>query len=120
MAIKPNIPNANTKNNTNVPFFPAFDFHANSPMINNKNKKLKNKKETKAFIKAKVDEIERFKDEESWWEPKEINAGTSFFCQNLCGFSNKCQAFQDYMEMKTAYEESKIEKEADNELAKFI
>ena len=79
-----------------------------------------NKKETKAFIKAKVDEIERFKDEESWWEPKEINAGTSFFCQNLCGFSNKCQAFQDYIEMKTAYEESKLEKEADNELAKFI
>ena len=36
-----------------------------------------NKKETKAFIKAKIDEIERFKDEESWWEPKEINAGTS-------------------------------------------
>ena len=79
-----------------------------------------NKKETKAFIKAKVDEIERFKDEESWWEPKEINAGTSFFCQNLCGFSNKCQAFQDYTEMKTAYEENKIEKEVDNELAKFI
>ncbi len=79
-----------------------------------------NKKETKAFIRAKVEEIERFENNESWWEPKEINSSTDFFCQNLCGFSKKCKAFQDYMERKLAYEESKLEKEADAELAKFI
>ena len=79
-----------------------------------------NKKETKAFIKAKVDEIERFKDEESWWEPKEINGGSEFFCTNLCGFSDRCEAYQDYIERKRMYEDSKLEEDADNELAKFL
>ena len=42
------------------------------------------KAETKAFIKAKIEEIESFKDKKDWWEPKEITPYTSFYCQNLC------------------------------------
>ena len=79
-----------------------------------------NKKETKAFIKAKIDEIENFVDTESWWEPKEINGGSEFFCTNLCGFSDRCEAYQDYIERKRMYEDSKLEEDADNELAKFL
>lgn len=40
--------------------------------------------ETQAFIQAKIEDIEIFKDDKNWWEPKEITPYTSFYCQNLC------------------------------------
>ena len=42
------------------------------------------KDETKAFINAKIEEIETFENKKSWWEPKEITPYTSFYCSNLC------------------------------------
>lgn len=42
------------------------------------------KEETKKFIKAKVGDIENFKDREDWWEPREITDYSKFYCENLC------------------------------------
>ena len=42
------------------------------------------KRETQAFIQAKIEDIEMFEDNKNWWEPKEITPYTSFYCQNLC------------------------------------
>lgn len=40
--------------------------------------------ETESFIGAKVGDIEGFKNNKDWWEPKEITPYTSFYCSNLC------------------------------------
>lgn len=47
------------------------------------------KAETKAFIKAKIEDIEMFKNKKDWWEPKEITPYTSFYCSNLCRSQTK-------------------------------
>lgn len=78
------------------------------------------KNETKAFIKAKIDEIENFIDKKDWWEPKEITPYTSFYCQNLCNHRGHCEYFQDFKEMQDIYNEDKRNKEAEYELSKFI
>lgn len=54
--------------------------------------------ETKAFIRAKIGDIENFSDREDWWEPKEITPYTSFYCANLCGHRNHCDYFQDFLD----------------------
>lgn len=78
------------------------------------------KAETKAFIKAKIQDIETFEDKEEWWEPKEITKYNSFYCKNLCSHSERCQYLQDYLEEEALYEEENITKEIDEELKKFI
>lgn len=78
------------------------------------------KAETKAFIKAKIEEIESFKDKKDWWEPKEITPYTSFYCQNLCNHRERCEYLQDFLEIQKMWEEDKEDKEAEDELAKFI
>ena len=78
------------------------------------------KNETKAFIDAKIDEIEKFEDKKSWWEPKEISPYTSFYCQNLCNHRQRCEYLQDFLDALEMYKEDKENKEIDNELDKFI
>lgn len=78
------------------------------------------KNETKAFIDAKIDEIEKFEDKKSWWEPKEITPYTSFYCQNLCNHRQRCEYLQDFLDALEMYKEDKENKEIDNELDKFI
>lgn len=76
--------------------------------------------ETQLFIEAKVSQIEQFENDKSWWEPKEITPYSSFFCQNLCGHRQHCEYLQDYLEMQEMFDEEKAEREAEEELAKFI
>ena len=81
------------------------------------------KKETRNFIKAKIEEIEQFKDDISWWEPKEITPYTSFYCANLCNHRDNCEYFQDFkeiQEMLNEEDEDTIEDEAEKELLKFL
>lgn len=54
--------------------------------------------ETQLFIEAKVNEIEAFEDDKTYWTPKEINAGTSFYCENLCNHRDKCEYLKEYQE----------------------
>lgn len=78
------------------------------------------KDETKAFVKAKIEEIENFKDKKDWWEPKEITPYTSFYCSNLCNHRERCEYLQDFLEIQKMWEEDKEDREAEYELAKFI
>ena len=78
------------------------------------------KKETQAFINAKIEEIETFENKKSWWEPKEITPYTSFYCNFLCSHREHCEYFQDFLEMQKMWEEKKENQELDNELSKFI
>lgn len=54
------------------------------------------KNETKAYIKAKIGDIEKFSDKPEWWEPVEINAGNRFYCENLCGYRETCPYLEEY------------------------
>lgn len=72
--------------------------------------------ETKAFIKAKISDIELFKDDKKWWEPREITPYTSFYCINLCGHANDCKYLQRYLEIQKEYEDEKI----DEDLQKYL
>ena len=78
------------------------------------------KNETKAFIKAKIEDIERHKNTEEWWEPKEITPYTSFYCENLCNHRSHCKYFQEYKELQELINERTQEIEAEKELLKFI
>lgn len=78
------------------------------------------KEETKNFIKYKIKDIENFKENKEWWEPKEITPYTSFYCENLCGQRDNCETFQDFKKMREMYKEEKENEEIDNELDKFI
>lgn len=71
---------------------------------------IDNQEDTKKFITAKVNEIERFQDDESWWEPKEITKYTSFYCENLCGQRDNCYAFKEYKEREKYFNELNQEK----------
>lgn len=77
-------------------------------------------KETKAFIKAKIDEIEQFEDDISWWEPKEITPYNSFYCENLCNHRESCEFFLDFKERQQILEEEKEDEEIDKELLNFF
>ncbi len=76
--------------------------------------------ETKAFIKAKIEEIEQFEDRPEWWEPREITPYTSFYCQNLCNHRDHCEYLQDYLEMQAMLAEDKLNEDVEDELLKFI
>lgn len=78
------------------------------------------KNETKAFINAKIEDIELFKDDKSWWEPKEITPYTSFYCINLCGHSDTCEYLQHFLAVEEQYKEQQEENELDNELQRFL
>lgn len=78
------------------------------------------KNETKAFIKAKIGDIELFADKKDWWEPKEITPYTSFYCQNLCNHRGHCEYLKDFIEMQNMYNDEKLSKSAEEELSKFI
>lgn len=81
------------------------------------------KQETRNFIKAKIEEIEQFEDDISWWEPKEITPYTSFYCENLCNHRDNCGYFQDFkeiQEMLNEEDENTQEDEAEKELLKFL
>lgn len=78
------------------------------------------KNETKAFINAKIEEIETFENKKSWWEPKEITPYTSFYCSFLCNHRERCEYLQDFLEIQKMWEEDKEDKETEDELAKFI
>lgn len=58
-----------------------------------------NKKELKDFIKAKIGDIEQFSSQKSWWEPKELTPYNTFFCENLCSFSDDCEYYQRFKEI---------------------
>lgn len=75
-----------------------------------------NIEDLKKFIKYKIEDIENNENNEDWWEPKEIEQYTAFYCKFLCGQRQNCQALQDFLELEEAREERK----ADLELAKFI
>ena len=78
------------------------------------------KEETKAFIKAKIEQIENFKDNKDWWEPRDITPYSSFYCVNLCNHRENCEYLQDFLEKQNMYKEEKENREIDDELAKFI
>lgn len=103
-----NLPSSIREKYTIVPYVCYYDF---SP---------ERKIETQLFIEAKINEIEQFEKDKSWWEPKEITPYTSFYCGNLCGFRDVCQYYQDYLEMQEMFEEEKENKELDKELSNFI
>lgn len=76
--------------------------------------------ETKSFVKAKIDEIEQFEDDISWWEPKEITPYNSFYCENLCNHREDCEFFLDFKERQQILEEEKEDEEIDKELLNFF
>lgn len=72
-----------------------------------------NKKDLEDFIKAKVGDIEQFSREQEWWEPKELTPYNTFFCENLCSFSDNCEYYQEFKEILEASKENE-EDEEDN------
>ena len=103
-----NLPSSIKEKYTISPYICYYDFSA------------ERKIETQLFIEAKINEIEQFEKDKSWWEPKEITPYTSFYCGNLCGFRDICQYYQDYLEMQKMFEEEKEDKDLDAELLNFI
>lgn len=73
------------------------------------------KLETENFIRAKVGDIENFKDREEWWEPREITPYTSFYCQYLCGHRQTCEAFAEFQARQEYYEKLKNQKDEEEE-----
>lgn len=73
-----------------------------------------NKKDLEDFIKAKVGDIEQFSGEKEWWEPKELTPYNTFFCENLCSFSDNCEYYQEFKEILEASKEDKEDDEEDN------
>lgn len=78
------------------------------------------KRETRAFIDAKIGDIENFKDDKEWWEAKEITPYTSFYCKNLCNHRDKCEYLQDFLFIDQQYNHRKFDEDVDEELKKFI
>lgn len=72
-----------------------------------------NKRDLEDFIKAKVGDIEQFSGEQEWWEPKELTPYNTFFCENLCSFSDNCEYYQEFKEILEASKENE-EDEEDN------
>ena len=103
-----NLPSSIKEKYTIVPYICYYDF---SP---------ERKIETQLFIEAKINEIEQFEKDKSWWEPKEITPYTSFYCANLCGFRDVCQYYQDYLEMQKMFEEEQEDKKIEDDLSNFI
>lgn len=103
-----NLPSSIKEKYTIVPYICYYDF---SP---------ERKIETQLFIEAKINEIEQFEKDKSWWEPKEITPYTSFYCANLCGFRDICQYYQDYLEMQKMFEEEQEDKKIEDDLSNFI
>ena len=73
-----------------------------------------NKKDLEDFVKAKVGDIEQFSGEKEWWEPKELTPYNTFFCENLCSFSDNCEYYQEFKEILEASKEDKEDDEEDN------
>ncbi len=73
-----------------------------------------NKKDLEDFVKAKVGDIEQFSGEKEWWEPKELTPYNTFFCENLCSFSDSCEYYQEFKEILEASKEDKEDDEEDN------
>lgn len=73
-----------------------------------------NKKDLENFVKAKVGDIEQFSGEKEWWEPKELTPYNTFFCENLCSFSDNCEYYQEFKEILEAPKEDKEDNEEDN------
>ncbi len=76
--------------------------------------------ETKAFIRAKIGDIENFRDREDWWEPKEITPYTSFYCSFLCNHRERCEYLQDFLDRQEEIKKQNEDAELDDELAKFL
>ena len=76
-----------------------------------------NKKDLEDFVKAKVGDIEQFSGEKEWWEPKELTPYNTFFCENLCSFSNDCEYYQEFKEI---LEISKQDEDNEEELENNI
>lgn len=76
--------------------------------------------ETQLFIEAKINEIEQFEKDKSWWEAREINAGNEFYCKNLCNHRGHCEYLKDYIEMQEFYNEERQNEELEKELLNFI
>lgn len=74
--------------------------------------------ETQLFIEAKINEIEQFVDDKSWWEPKEIDIGNEFYCKNLCNHREHCEFLKEYIEIQDYYSEivNKNQNNEDDEL----
>lgn len=66
-----------------------------------------NKKDLIDFINAKIDDIERHDNDIEWFDPKEINISTEFYCKNLCGHRDKCEFYLEYQEIMDMYAENK-------------
>ena len=62
----------------------------------------------------KVGDIEQFSGEKEWWEPKELTPYNTFFCENLCSFSDNCEYYQEFKEILEASKEDKEDDEEDN------
>lgn len=73
-----------------------------------------NKKDLEDFVKAKVGDIEQFSGEKEWWEPKELTPYNTFFCENLCSFSDNCEYYQEFKEILEASKEDREDNEEDN------
>ena len=73
-----------------------------------------NKKDLEDFVKAKVGDIEQFSGEKEWWEPKELTPYNTFFCENLCSFSDNCEYYQEFKKILEASKEDKEDDEEDN------
>lgn len=76
-----------------------------------------NKKDLENFVKAKVGDIEQFSEEKEWWEPKELTPYNTFFCENLCSFSDDCEYYQEFKEI---LEVSKQDEDNEEELENNI
>ena len=48
------------------------------------------------WIEETIDEIESLTKYDTW-EHKDINKGTSFYCNNICSCCGKCEALKDYL-----------------------
>lgn len=78
-----------------------------------------NKKETIDFIIKKIEEIEKYAEDEDW-QPKEITPYNSFYCKNLCAYAKNCEYLQQFLNREQRFNEIKENKELENELQKFI
>lgn len=78
------------------------------------------KAETKAFINAKIEDIELYKNEKDWWEPREIRPYNSFYCINLCSHADDCEYLQQFLEIQKELNEEKEEEELDEDLQKYL
>lgn len=78
-----------------------------------------NKTELRMFAEAKINEIETMKNNEDYWEAKEITKWNSFYCENLCSRKKYCQAWSDYKELQDRIKEEEEERQFQEEFDDF-